>query len=429
MDGKWQIGSLLGIPLYIDSSWFFILGLVTLVNSQEITQLNLVGNLWWLAWIAGLILALFLFMSVLLHELGHSLVALAQGINVNSITLFLFGGVAAIEKESENPIGAFWVAIAGPLVSLGLSILLFTLSYSLGYREPSDIMGRLFLYMVEDTARINLVLGIFNLIPGLPLDGGQVLKAIVWKLKGDRFTGVRWAAASGQLIGWLGISFGLLIILLTGTLSGLWIVFIGWFVRRNAENYQHITQLQESLLTITALDVMGRGFRVVNAHLTLIQFAQDYLLSELHDHIIYFAASEGRYRGLIVIEDLQNIERSQWDTLTLWDIVHPLQTIPSVQEKTPIVTVIEQLEAIDERSITVLSPAGAVAGIIDRGDIVKAIATYHQLPIPDTEIKRIKDEGTYPNYLQLPAIAKTLEDVTSYPETVRNKEIDNITNR
>ena len=345
--------------------------------------------------------------------------ALTQGINVNSITLFLFGGVAAMEKESENPTGAFWVAIAGPLVSLGLSILLFTLSHSLGYREPSDTIGRLILYMIEDTARINLVLGIFNLIPGLPLDGGQVLKAIVWKLKGDRFTGVRWAAASGQLIGWLGISFGLLLIFLTGTLSGLWIVFIGWFVRRNAENYQQITQLQESLLTITALDVMGRGFRVVNAHLSLIQFAQDYLLSELHDHIVYFAASEGRYRGLIVIEDLQNIERSEWDRVTLWDIVHPLHTIASVEEKTPIVTIIQKLEAINTRFITVLSPAGAVAGIVDRGDIVKAIATHHQLSISETEIKRIRDEGTYPTYLPLPAIAKTVEDVT-----VKNLKIE-----
>ncbi|MDJ0729306.1 MAG: site-2 protease family protein [Crocosphaera sp.] len=425
MDGKWQIGSLLGIPLYIDSSWFFILGLVTLVNSQEITQLNLVGNLWWLAWVAGLILALFLFISVLLHELGHSLVALAQGISVNSITLFLFGGVAAIEKESENPTGAFWVAIAGPLVSLGLSVLLFTLLQTLPPRENLDMIGRLSVYMMEDTARINLVLGIFNLIPGLPLDGGQVLKAIVWKLKGDRFTGVRWAAASGQLIGWLGISFGLLLILLTGTISGLWIVFIGWFVRRNAENYQRITQLQESLLTIKGSDIMTREFRVVNAHLSLIQFAQDYLLSELHDHIVYFAASEGRYRGLIVIEDLQNIERSQWNTVTLWDIVHPLNTIPSVVEKTPVVTIIEKLEAINERYITVLSPAGAVAGIIDRGDIVKAIAAYHQLPIPQSEIKRIKEEGTYPSYLQLPAIAKTLDGVESDYEKLRKQKIEN----
>ncbi len=413
MDGKWQIGSLLGIPLYVDSSWFLILGLVTLVNTQEINAQRLVGNIWWLGWIAGLILALFLFISVLLHELGHSLVARAQGIGVNSITLFMFGGVAAIEKESENPIGAFWVAITGPLVSLGLSVLLFTVKYSLPSPENMDMIGRLLIYMMEDMARINLVLGIFNLIPGLPLDGGQVLKAIVWKIKGDRFIGVRWAAASGQLVGWLGISFGLFVILLTGSLSGLWIVFLGWFVRRNAENYDRITQLQESLLTIMAAEAMNRDFRVVNAHLSLAQFAQEYILSEIHEPIVYFAASEGRYRGLILIKDLQNIERSEWERMILWDIVHPLEIIPSVTEKTPLLNVIEKLEAINERYLTVLSPAGAVAGVIDRGDIVKAIATYHNLPIPETEIKRIKAEGTYPSYLQLPAIAKTLIDITN----------------
>jgi Zn-dependent protease len=410
MDGKWKIGSLLGIPLYVDSSWFLILGLITLVNTQEINQLKLVGNLWWLGAIAGLILALLLFISVLLHELGHSLVARAQGIRVNSITLFMFGGVAAIEKESDNPMGAFWVAIAGPLVSLGLSVLLFTLISSLPTPENLDMIGGLSLYMIEDIARINLVLGVFNLIPGLPLDGGQILKAIVWKIKGDRFTGVRWAAASGQLIGWLGISFGLFIVLLTGSLSGFWIVFIGWFIRRNAQNYDRITQLQESLLTIMAAEVMTRNFRVVNAHLSLAQFATEYILSEIYDPIVYFAASEGRYRGLILIKDLQNIERSEWDRRILWDMVHPLEIIPSVIEKTPLVSVIEKLEEINESYITVLSPAGAVAGIIDRGDIVKAIATHHQLSIPETEIKRIKSEGTYPSYLELPAIAKTLQD-------------------
>ncbi len=408
MDEKWQLGSLLGIPLYVDSSWFFILGLVTLVNTQEINELRLVGNLWWLGTIAGLILALLLFISVLLHELGHSLVALRQGINVNSITLFLFGGVAAIEKESENPIGAFWVAIAGPMVSLGLSIVLFTLCYLFPSPENLDMIGHLAIYMIKDTARINLVLGIFNLIPGLPLDGGQVLKAMVWKWKGDLLTGVRCAAASGQLICWLGIMFGLFLILLTGSLSGLWIVFIGWFVRRNAENYDRITQLQESLLTIQAGQVMTRAFRVVNAHLTLTEFAQDYLLRETCERMVYFAASEGRYRGLIVIKDLQSRERSQWNQTTLWDIVHPLTTISSVRETTPLVTIIEKLEAINEGYLTVLSPAGAVAGIIDRGDIVKAVATHHHLPIPDAEIKRIKAEGTYPDYLQLPAISKTL---------------------
>ncbi|MEA5535339.1 site-2 protease family protein [Crocosphaera sp. XPORK-15E] len=417
MDGKWQIGSLLGIPLYLDPSWFLILGLVTLVNAEDINGQGLAGDWLWLGWIAGLIMALLLFISVLLHELGHSLIARSQGITVNSITLFLFGGVAAIERESTTPAGAFWVAIAGPLVSFSLSALFYSLIYGLSsvHLFPSMTgnwhkIPQLLTYMMVDLARINLVLGIFNLIPGLPLDGGQVLKAIVWKLKGDRLTGVRWAAASGKLVGLFGICLGLFFILLTGSLSGLWLVFVGWFVRRNADNYERITELQQSLLNILASQVMTREFRVVNARLSLAQFAQEYILRESYDPMVYFAASEGRYRGLIQIRDLQTIERSAWEKITLWEIAHPLTEISSVEEKTPLVRVIEQLEAISDRYLTVLSPAGAVAGIIDRGDVVKAIAEYHQLPIPESEIKRVKTEGTYPNYLQLPAIAKSLED-------------------
>lgn len=416
MDGKWQIGSLLGIPLYLDPSWFLILSLVTLVNAQEINRQGFTGNWPWLGWIAGLILALLLFASVLLHELGHSIVAQTQGIRVNSITLFLFGGVAAIERESKTPTDAFWVAIAGPLVSFSLAALFFSLVYwlpiwpFLGNLTGNTVaINRLLRYMMADVARINLVLGMFNLIPGLPLDGGQVLKSIVWKIKGDRLIAIRWAAASGKLVGWFGIGLGLFVTLLTGTLNGLWIVFIGWFVRRNAQNYERITDLQESLLTIVAETVMVRQFRVVNAHLTVTEFAQTYVLSDLSEAMVYFAASEGRYRGLIRLQDLQQIERSAWEYTTLQDIAHPLNEIPSVAEKTPLVTVIERLESISESYITVLSPAGAVAGIIDRGDVVKAIADYHHLPIPETEIQRIKAEGTYPNYLQLPAIVKTLE--------------------
>ncbi|MEM8778542.1 MAG: site-2 protease family protein, partial [Cyanobacteria bacterium P01_G01_bin.49] len=371
MDEKWQIGSLLGIPLYLDPSWFLILGLVTLVNAEDINTQSLAGNWLWLGWLAGLIMALLLFGSVLLHELGHSLVARAQGIKVNSITLFLFGGVAAIERESETPAEAFWVAIAGPLVSFSLSGLFFSLAYWFrtvtflpNMTENAPLFKGLLGYMMADVARINLVLGIFNLIPGLPLDGGQVLKAIVWKIKDDRFTGVRWAAASGKLVGWFGIAFGLFIILLTGTLSGLWIVFVGWFVRRNAENYNRITELQQSLLKIVAREVMTRQFRVVNAHLTLTEFAQHYILSELSEPTVYFASSEGRYRGLIQVQDLQKIERSAWDKITLQDMAYPLPDIVSVTETTPLVAVIEKLERISERYLTVLSPAGAVAGII-----------------------------------------------------------------
>jgi Zn-dependent protease/CBS domain-containing protein len=399
---KWRIGSLFNIPLYIDSSWLLILALVTIIDAGELNASSFPSPTPLIGWAMGLVMALLLFASVLLHELGHSLVARAQGISVNSITLFLFGGVASIERESKTPVEALLVAIAGPCVSLilfGLFLLLTQLSSEFSLLE----------FVSSDLARINLVLALFNLIPGLPLDGGQVLKAIVWKLTGDRLCGMRWASASGKLIGSLGIGIGLLLVLLTGEISFAWISLIGWFVLRNANAYESLTKIQECVLSLVAADVMTREFRVIDANRTLKDFAQEYILTELGSPGIYYAASDGRYRGLVQPKELQGIERSQWESTTLLQIARPLTEIPFVEEKTPLVETINRLEQIEDRRITVLSPAGAVAGIIDRGDIVKAVVTRQNLPIPDAEIKRIKAEGTYPTYLNLAAIAKELD--------------------
>ncbi|MGK7873774.1 MAG: site-2 protease family protein [Xenococcaceae cyanobacterium] len=403
MQANWRIGSLFGIPLYIDSSWFLILAFVTIINAGDVNASGLSGGAPFLGWITGFLMALLLFGSVLLHELGHSLVARSQGIAVNSITLFLFGGVASIDRESKTPGEAFQVAIAGPIVSIALFGLFFALTQ---FFSESSILQ----VLTSDLARINLVLGLFNLIPGLPLDGGQVLKAIVWKLTGDRFAGVHWASASGKLLGWLGISVGLFFILLTGEIGAVWIALISWFVLRNANAYDQLTVLQETLLELIAADAMTREFRVVNANLTLRDFADEYILLDISIPMSYYASSDGRYRGLVRAADLHSVERSEWDSQTLTRIAHPLTEIPSVQEKTPLVEVINQLEKIGDYRITVLSPAGAVAGVIDRGDIVKAVAAKQNLAIPEAEIKRIKSEGTYPPGLQLPAIAKTIQE-------------------
>jgi Zn-dependent protease/CBS domain-containing protein len=399
MQANWRIGSLFGIPFYIDFSWLLILAFVTLINAGEINTSVLSGHFPWLGWVAGFAMALLLFGSVILHELGHSLVAKAQGISVNSITLFLFGGIASIDRESNTPGEAFQVAIAGPIVSMVLFGLFWILTQFL---EGASLLH----FLAADLARINLVLALFNLIPGLPLDGGQVLKAIVWKVKGDRFAGMHWASNSGKLVGWFAITLGLVIVLLTGAASAFWLTLIGWFVLRNANAYDQLAGLQETLLALVAADTMTHDFRVVNARLTLRDFADEYILSQVDTPIAYYAASEGRYRGLVQIQDLQSIERSEWDSKTLDTIAHPLTEIPSVQEKTSLVAVIEQLEQTQTSRLTVLSPAGAVAGVLDRGDIVKAVAAKQNLPIPEIEIKRIKAEGTYPAYLQLPAIAR-----------------------
>ncbi|NJO42785.1 MAG: site-2 protease family protein [Cyanobacteria bacterium CRU_2_1] len=400
MRSGWRIGTLFGIPVFLDLSWFFILLLFTWGYGAGLEREGWESGQ---AWLIGFVMTVLLFVSVLLHELGHSLVARSQGIKVNSITLFLFGGIASIDQESKTPGQAFQVAIAGPAVSFFLFVLLLPLSFV----TPAESSARL---VLNQLAGINLVLAIFNMIPGLPLDGGQVLKAAVWKLTGSRVKGVRWAARSGQLLGWGAIIFGVTGFLTTFFSGGLWIALLGWFGLRNASAYNQITDIQEALTRLNAAAAMTREFRVVDAGMTLRQFADDYLLSDTAQSVVYYASSDGRYRGLVAPEDLREIERSLWDKQVLHDIVHPLTDIPSVAEATSLAEVINQMETQTIRRITVLSPAGAVAGVIDRGDIVKALAEKLNIPVPDALIKQIKEEGAYPPGLQLPAIAKAVTE-------------------
>ena len=395
MQTNWKIGSLFGIPLFLDPLWFIILGLATLNFGVAYQAWGIV-----LAWSAGIVMALLLFGSVLLHELGHSLVARSQGIKVNSITLFLFGGIAAIEEESKTPGKAFQVAIAGPAVSIALFLVFLLLANIMPDTSPAYMM-------VSDLARINLVLALFNLIPGLPLDGGQVLKAALWKATGNRFQAVRLAAKAGQILGYGAMVLGLVVDYRTGELvTGLWISLLGWFGVRNASSYERVTILQETLLELVAANAMTRNFRVVDADQTLRSFADLYLLESTTPQV-YFAESDGRYRGIVSIDDLRVVERSQWETQTLQTIVHPLTEIPTVAESTSLVEVINKLENEQLPRITVLSPAGSVSGMIDRGDIVQAVAQKLNLRITDAEIKRIKESGSYPPSLQLGAIAKS----------------------
>jgi Zn-dependent protease len=395
----WQVGSIFGIPLFIDSSWLFIVGLVALSNGlawQEIypAWVN------WQAWGAGLAMALLLFGSVLVHELGHSLVAKSQGTKVNSITLFLFGGIASIDEEARTPGKAFQVAIAGPLVSLVLFGILTVLSQLTASQSVWQVLS-------GDLAHMNLVLALFNLIPGLPLDGGQVLKAAVWKATGSRFQGVHWAARVGQSLGWLAVGLGLLTAVLGSNVGGLWIALLGWFGLRNAYRYDRLTDLQEIMLALQAKDAMTRDFRVVDAEQSVRVFADNYVLETAHPSA-YFAASDGRYRGLVKIDDLNTLERSEWEHQRIRNIAHSLAEIPTVREGTPLPELIQRLESEQIPFITVLSPADAVAGIVDRGDIVRAVGAKLNMQISAEDIRRIKEEGAFPASFQLQEIAKTV---------------------
>jgi CBS domain-containing protein len=218
---------------------------------------------------------------------------------------------------------------------------------------------------------------------------------------------VRWAAKSGQFLGWLAIAAGVAVDFFTGELvSGLWLVLLGWFGIRNASIYDRVSTVQEALVQLVAADAISRDFRVVDADQTLRSFADFYLL-ETNPNQVYFAESDGRYRGMVSVDDLRLVERSQWESQTLQSIVHPLTEIPTVAETTSLVEAIDRMETQQLPRLTVLSPAGAVAGILDRGDIVRSLAKKLNMPISEAEIKRVKEEGTYPPNLQLGLIAKS----------------------
>jgi len=402
MQTNWQIASIFGIPLYLDSSWFLILTFMTVINAGNVAASGLSDFNSVTSWIAGFIMAILLFVSVLLHELGHSIVALNQGIKVHSISLFLFGGVASLDRESNTPEEALQVAIAGPIVS----ILLFGI---ISLIDRFSLSTGLLHFLVSDLANINLVLATFNLIPGLPLDGGQILKAIVWKISGDRNSGVIWAARSGKCIGFLAIFLGVFLFFLTGEIVAFWISLIGWFVWRNAKNYQELTAIQKSLLELVAADVMNRQFQIINANLSLRDFAENHLLYETNT-LSYFATSEGSYRGLVVQEDLKLIKPEEWESYNISKIARSLSDGDCVSEQTPLIEVIEKLETSNADKITVISACDRLGGVIDRVDIVKAIALANNLVISETEISAIKTEKTYPKILQLNAIAKAITD-------------------
>ncbi|MEM8502977.1 MAG: site-2 protease family protein [Cyanobacteria bacterium P01_D01_bin.1] len=401
MQTGWRVGSLFNIPLFIDNSWFFIVLFIALSRGTDPQRVELLGQGG--AWAVGLLYALLLFGSVLLHELGHSLAAQSQGITVNSIKLFLFGGVASIERESRTPGGAFKVAAAGPAVSVALFVLLTLLG-------GAGILPPVATGLVREVAQINLILALFNLLPGLPLDGGQILKAAVWEITNSRTKGVRWAAKSGQFVGYSGLALGVIAFLSTGELfAALWPVLIGLFILRNAGAYNRMNTLQEELSKLKTSNAAVRDFRVLDANMSLRQFADEYLLEDKTSAPVYFASSDGRYRGLVTIEDLRQVERSEWEYRNLHSIARPLLEIPHISEGAPLTDAIQLLEEKDVSRLTVLTPADAVAGTLDRGDIVRAVARALKLPITEPIIKKIKQDGVYPAGLQLGAIVQSIE--------------------
>ena len=359
MNSSFKVGNLFGIPFYINSSWFLVLALVTFsYGSQLATNFQLGGIL---PWFLGLVAALLLFTSVLAHELGHSFVAIKQGIQVKSITLFLFGGLASLEKESKTPAEAFWVAIAGPLVSF----ILFGIFTAIGLLTnisgaPAAVLGLL--------ASINFVIGSFNLIPGLPLDGGNILKSAVWKITGNPYKGVMFAGRVGQIFGWLAIISGLIPILFFGSFNNVWNLLIGSFLLQNAGMAAQSANVQDKLTQLTAADAVTPDSPIVSAEISLREFANNYVIGKTPWRKFLVTGETGQIIGELFVDDMKQMPTHEWPNTQVKSLMKPadLRFVKSTQNLLEVITKLEEykvseLPAIDEN--------GVVLGIVEKSGI------------------------------------------------------------
>ncbi len=365
MNGSIRFGSLFGIPFYINPSWFLVLGLVTWSYGDGLAAQfpTLVGAS---PFLLGLITAVLMFSSVLAHELGHSFVAIKQGIKVDSITLFIFGGLASLEKESETPAAAFWVAIAGPAVSLLLFGILTTIGLTTGITGPLAAITAVL-------AMINLSLGLFNLIPGLPLDGGNILKAIVWQVTGNQYKGVKIASIVGQAFGWVAILSGLVPLLLYGSFDNIWNLLIGSFLLQNAGRSAQFARVQERLTGLTAGDAVTPNSPIIADNISLREFVDQRTLTGSNWQKFLVINEAGHLVGELALDTLKAVRSDRWAHTLVHEIMDTVEPSTIIISDRPLLQAIEQLESKQVTTLSVTNSDGILIGILEKAAVINLL--------------------------------------------------------
>jgi Zn-dependent protease len=402
LSNGWQILRIRGIPLRIHPSWFVILMVATVAFQQHYAMASGETGGSFATWSVGLLTAVLLFVSVLLHELGHALVALNQGVRVNAITLFLLGGVASVERECSTARGALLVAAAGPAVSLVLGVTLLSLQHGAAHLAP--LLGE----MVQELGILNLVLALFNLLPGLPLDGGLILKALVWQVTGSQRRGVEVAMASGRFLSFLAVGLGTVLLLRGGGISGAWLILLGWFGLGAARNQRQMLALQQALKDLRVRDAAQRRFRVLESSDSLRQLSQLRLSQDKGPSDWVLVCDRGRWCGVIDDDPLQTLPVQRWDTERIADHLKPLASLPSIGEGDALWQAALRLEDGPESRLLVLSPAGLPSGTLERPELSEAVLGRLGVKLPAPMLELARRQGTYPLGLALGQVARSM---------------------
>lgn len=363
-----SLGRVLGIPIGLDYSWFLVFALLTwtLAVSYYPTEFRNWSTAQY--WIIGAMTAILLFVSVLLHELGHSVVAIRYKIPVRSITLFIFGGIAQIGAEPPSAVAEFWIAIAGPAVSFALAALFSLL-------QPVFTSVAPLLALAKYLALINGSLGLFNLIPGFPLDGGRVFRAIVWGVTHSLRRATLIAANVGRLIAFLFILAGVWQMFTGNFGNGLWIAFIGWFLESAAAAQIQQQQVQDLFAGHKVAEAMSRNYIAIPAETTLQQLVDDHILGS--GRRCFVVERGGNVAGLLTLHHIKEVPRGEWPTITAAQAMIPLAQVKQVQPDTGLWTALQEMDRDGVNQLPVMVD-GQILGMLRREDTISFLRTLQQ---------------------------------------------------
>jgi Zn-dependent protease/CBS domain-containing protein len=365
MRASFRMGRIMGIEIGVHYSWFIIFALLTWSLAVAYYPNLYTGWEEWTYWLMATISSLLLFGSVLAHELGHSFVAMKRGIPVSNITLFIFGGAANITKEAEKPAEEFTMAIIGPIVSFATAVVFWLIHLLL--QDISQAIAAITLYL----ALVNLVLGAFNLIPGFPLDGGRVLRAILWWRNGNFKRATKVAASTGQVFAYIFIIGGIAAFFLVGYLGGLWLAFIGWFLASAASGSYQQTIISDIMKQAKVKDVMTTNFQTASPSESVEKVMNEYIMQ--YNQRAVPIIRDARFMGLVTITDIKKVKPERANQIPILEIMTSRENLKTVKLVDDLSGVLQQLQSGDYNQLPVLDHDDNLVGLITRSDLIRFI--------------------------------------------------------
>jgi Zn-dependent protease len=363
------LGRILGIPVGLDYSWFLIFALFTWSLAESYYPAEFKNWPPLLYWFIGALTAIMLFVSVLLHELGHSVMALRYKMPVRSITLFIFGGVAQIGAEPPSAVAEFLIAIAGPAVSFALAVFFYAVQPAVTGIQP--LLG-----LAKYLAYINLALVVFNLIPGFPLDGGRVFRAILWAVTKNMRRATLIAANVGRFFGFLFIFVGVWQVFSGNIGGGLWTAFIGWFLDNAASAQVHQVVFQGLLAGHKVSQAMSSHCATVPGDLTLQQLVDEHVLVGSHRCLLITRGQDAV--GLMTLHRIKEVPRREWATTSAAEVMLPLEQLKRTDPDAELWTALQQMDRDGVNQLPVTRD-NQVIGMLSREDVITFLRTLQEL--------------------------------------------------